>query len=245
MPYRRLPNTDQARIKALETAIEKDGCRENGNLVLSYKSVRDAANFLTNFKRLHQLYLQSFEIQVKASKKYQTQLKTVRLYISHFIQVLNMAVIRCEIKKENKKLYGLDLADYTVPDLSTETGILKWGESIIHGENERLKAGGVPIYNPTIAKVNVHFNIFTEAYHAQKTFQANTTRNLEKVSLMREKADELILDIWNQTEEAFKDYPAAEKIRKCQEFGVVYYYRTKEKKAIAAAKLQKKLSFND
>ncbi|MEG2946953.1 MAG: hypothetical protein RR837_09450, partial [Bacteroidales bacterium] len=81
MPYRRLPNTDQARIKALETAIEKDGCRDNGNLVLSYKSVRDAANFLNNFKRLHQLYLQSFEIQVKASKKYQTQLKTVRLYI--------------------------------------------------------------------------------------------------------------------------------------------------------------------
>lgn len=245
MPYRRLPNTDQARIKALENAIEKDGCRENGNLILSYKSVQDAANFLTNFKRLHQLYQQSFETQVKASKKYQTQLKTVRLYISHFIQVLNMAVIRNEIKKENKKLYGMEISDYTVPDLSTENSILKWGEQIIHGENERLKAGGVPIYNPTIAKVKVHFNIFTEAYYNQKTNQANTTRNQEKVALMREKADELILDIWNQVEEAFKDYPSAEKIYKCQEFGVVYYYRIKEKKAIEAAKLQKKLSFND
>ncbi|MEG1587488.1 MAG: hypothetical protein RR346_11520 [Bacteroidales bacterium] len=245
MPYRRLPNTDQARIKALETIVEKDDCRDNGTLVLSYKSVQDAANFLITFKRMHQLYLQSFEEQVKASKKYQKQVKTARLYISHFIQVLNMAIVRFEIKKENKKLYGLDINDYTVPDLSTEVNILKWGEWIIKGEDERLRAGGAPIYNPTIAKVKVHFNIFTEAYHNQKTFQANTTRNLEKVALMREKADELILDIWNQVEEAFKDYPSAEKIYKCQEFGVVYYYRTKEKKAIEAARLQKKLSFND
>lgn len=245
MPYRRLPNTDLARIKALETAIEKDGSRDNGKLIISYKAVSDARTFLANFKRVHQFYQQSYDVQVKASKKYQNQVKTARLYISHFIQVLNMAVIRNEIKKENKKLYGLDLQDYTVPDLSTEAGIIKWGEQIIQGENERLRAGGVPIYNPTIAKVNVHFNIFTEAYYTQKNYQANTARNLEKVAELRERADELILDIWNQIEDAFKDYPSVEKIYKCQEFGVVYYYRTKEKQAIEAAKLQKKLSFND
>lgn len=245
MPYRRLPNTDQARIKALESALEKEDYRENGNLIFSYNSIRETTNFLANFKRIHQLYLQSFETQVKANKKYQIKLKSVRLYISHFIQVLNMSVIRNEIKKENKKLYGLDITDYAVPDLSSETAIQKWGEAIINGENERIKSGGVPIYNPTIAKVKVHFNIFTEAYYNQKVFQNNTTRNLENVAQMREKADELILELWNQTEEAFKNYPPTEKLKRCQEFGVVYYYRTKEKKALEAAKLQKKLSFND
>ena len=108
-----------------------------------------------------------------------------------------------------------------------------------------MRTGGVPIYNPTIAKVNVHYNIFKDAYHNQKTLQANTARNLEKVSTMREKADQIILDIWNQIEEAFKDCVPAEKLQRCMDFGVIYYYRTKEKKALEAAKLQKKLSFND
>lgn len=245
MPYRRLPNTDQARIKALEGAIEKDGYRDQGQLIMSYHSVRQAANFLYNFKRVHSEYLSSFENQIRKNKKYQTQLKTVRLYISHFIQVLNMAVIRNEVRKENKRLYGMEPNEWAIPDLSTETAILSWGENIIRGENERIKAGGTPIYNPTIAKVKVHFTIFEEAYYNQKNLQLITNRNLEKVALMREKGDEIILDLWNQIEEAFSGYPATEKLMRCQEFGVVYYYRPKEKKALEAAKLQKKISFND
>ncbi len=245
MPYRRLPNTDVARIKALETAISKDGSRENDTLVIQYKSIQNASNFLLNFRRVHQLYLQSFEAQVKSSKKYQRQVKMARLYVSHFIQVLNMSVLRNEIKAEHKKLYELDTEDNTVPDLSGDAALLKWGEAIIKGEDERLRSGGVPIYNQTIAKVKVHYSIFKEAYFNQKTFQNNTNRNLEKVALMREKADELILDIWNQIEEVFVDYPPTDKILKCQEYGVVYYYRTKEKKALEAAKMQKKISFND
>lgn len=148
MPYRRLPNTDQARIRALENAITKDDIRENNQLVISYKSIQEARNFVEVFKRNNKLYAQNFDAQVKSSKKYQSQVKSVRLYISHFIQVLNMSVIRSEIKKENKLLYGLEIDDYTVPDLSSETFLLKWGEAIIKGEEERLKKGGVPVYNP-------------------------------------------------------------------------------------------------
>ena len=138
-----------------------------------------------------------------------------------------MCVIRKEIKKEKKKLYGLEANDFAVPELSSETALLKWGDNIIKGENQRIAERGVPIYNPTIAKVNVHYNIFTEAYYNQKVLQNNTNRNLEKVAVMREEADKIILDIWNQIEDCFKDLPADEKLKKCSEYGVVYYYRTK------------------
>ena len=243
MPYRRLPNTDQARIRALENAITKDDIRENNQLVISYKSIQEARNFVEVFKRNNKLYAQNFDAQVKSSKKYQSQVKSVRLYISHFIQVLNMSVIRSEIKKENKLLYGLEIDDYTVPDLSSETFLLKWGEAIIKGEEERLKKGGVPVYNPTIAKVKVHYNIFCESYRIQKGLRNNTAKSMDAVAELRPRADEIILEIWNQVEEIYKDYPSSVKIEKCQEFGVVYYYRTKEKRAIEAAKMQKKLSF--
>ncbi len=243
MPYRRLPNTDQARIRALENAISKDGVRENGQLVISYKTIQEARNFLEKFKRTYRLHAQNFEAQVKSSKKYQKQLKNARIYISHFIQVLNMCVIRNEIKKENKSLYNLDINDCAVPDLGSEAALIKWGESIIKGEDQRLSKGGAPVYNPTIAKVKVHYNIFCESYNIQKGLRNNTSKTMDEVAEMRPKADEIILDIWNQIEEVYKDYPASQKLIKCSDFGVVYYYRVKEQKAIEAAKLQKKLTF--
>ncbi|MDO5571814.1 MAG: hypothetical protein Q4F97_10195 [Bacteroidales bacterium] len=243
MPYRRLPNTDLARIRALETAIENEGIMENGKVVLSYKSVDDAKTFLPNFQRVHQLYLQSFETQVKSSKKYYLHLKNVRLYISHFIQVLNLAVVRNEVKKDAKKLYGLTPGDFGVPDLSSENSLLKWGESIINGEKERINNGGAPIYNPTIAKVSVHYNIFKESYYNQKVLQNNTSKNLAKISLMRDRADEIILELWNQAEETYKTLPTSLRIEKTQQLGVVYYCRPKEKKEIETNKLQKKIDF--
>ena len=245
MPYRRLPNTDHGRIKALELAVEKNGYREDGKLVLPYKLVNDASAFLDKFKQVHQLYQQSFDIQVKANKKYQKQVKTVRLYISHFIQVLNMSIIRNEIKRERKKLYGLESYGNQVPDLTTEASLLKWGDAVIRGESERVVQGGVPIYNPTIAKVKVQFSIFSDGYYNQKNLQNNTLQYQEKIALMRDCADELILQIWNHVEEIYAELPLSAKLNRCREFGVVYYYRPKEKQAIMSEKLQKKLDFND
>ena len=89
----------------METEISKDGKRFNGQLVMSFKTIQDARTFIARFSRERQQYLQCYDQQVKSSKKYQTQVKNVRLHISHFIQVLNMCVIRNELKKEQKKLY--------------------------------------------------------------------------------------------------------------------------------------------
>lgn len=36
------------------------------------------------------------------------------------------------------------------------------GTEIIDGENERIRNGGSPIYNPTIAKVQVHFEVLVQ-----------------------------------------------------------------------------------
>lgn len=233
MPYRRLPNTDQARIRALKAIVDKnDGFKVN-ELPVSFKTLADARNFLAKFDTAQRYYKQCLDNQVKSNKKYQSQLKMARLYISHFIQVLNLAVIRSEIKEDYKKFYGLEPTCYTVPDLTNEPSICEWGEKIIKGEKERLRKGGIPIYNPTIAKVNVHYDIFKESYELQKGLQSITNRSLEDLSSMRAQADEIILDIWNQVEKFFETLPADEKMKKCQEYGIIYYYRTSEKKKLS------------
>lgn len=230
MPYRRLPNTDQARIKALTLAVEKGEIYNVHTLAISLKTISEARNFLVRFESAQAYYKQCLDNQVRSNRKFQVNVKTARLYISHFIQVLNLAVIRAEIKEEYKDFYSLPRDSYSVPDLISESSILEWGDKIIKGEKERLRHGGIPIYNPTIAKVNVHYDIFKDGYESQKNLQNITNRSLEALASMREQADEIILDIWNQAERRFEHLSGKERLDKCSDYGVIYYYRTGEKK---------------
>lgn len=230
MPYRRLPNTDQARINALKTAVDKLENSSEGKLAVSFKTLTEARNFLVLFMQAHTYYKQCFTEQVSSNRKYQHTAKMVRLYVSHFIQVLNLSAIRFEIKEECKELYGLIPTDNTVPDLTNDSSIIEWGSKIINGEKERVRQGGVPIYNPTIAKVSVHYELFKEGYDQQKNLQKRTTRSIAAVAALREKADRIILEIWNQTEKSFEQLSGIDRLNKCREYGVIYYYRTGEKK---------------
>jgi hypothetical protein len=229
MPYRRLPNTDQARLRALRTAILQEENRNYGDQVVSYKTILDAKNYLGIFEKQLNQYQQTLERQVSANKHYQQIVHNARLYISHFIQVFNLSVIRGDIKKEHKLFYKLDQNIHIVPDLSTESALLNWGKCIIDGENERLRNGGLPIYNPTIAKVKVHYEVFKEYKSNQKLHQNTTNRNWEELVSIREKGDSIILDIWNQVEGKYKDEKPYTRLIKCQTYGLVYYYRKGEK----------------
>ena len=230
MPYRRLPNTDQARIRALKAAIVKG--RSFGDAetsVVSLKTWTDSRNFLQNFEAAHNYYVQCYSEQSKASSKHQANVKMARLYVSHFIQVLNLAILRDEIKPKLKKLYGLPEANI-VPDLLSESSLIEWGRKVIDGEQLRISQGGVPIYNPTIARVKVYYDIFLDSYEQQKGYQAKTAHSLERLASLRGKADELILDIWNQVEHYFSDVtPNTLRLDKCRDYGLIYYYRPTEK----------------
>ncbi len=230
MPYRRLPNTDQARIRALRSAVEKGETNDVYNLAISLKTFTEARNFLIKFEAAQKYYKQSYENQARTSRKHQNNVKTARLYISHFIQVLNLSVLRGEIKAIHKQFYGLDVDNYSVPDLISEAAMAEWGKKVIEGERKRTSQGGIPIYNPTIAKVKVHYDIFMEGYERQKNLQAITNRSLEELSSMRGRADELILDIWNQVEKKYEHtYPNEKRLNQCRDYGLIYYYRTGEK----------------
>ena len=228
MPYRRLPNTDQARLRALRTAIQQVEKQEFGNQVIAFKTVLEAKTYLNVFEKQLSQYQQTLDTQVSANKRYQQIVHNARLYISHFIQVLNLSVIRGDIKKDHKLFYQLDPSLHTVPDLSTEASLLQWGKCIIDGENERIRNGGLPIYNPAIAKVQVHFEVFKEYKSTQKIYQSTTNRNWEDLVNLRQKGDVIILNIWNQVEAKFRSEPPYTRTIKCQTFGLVYYYRKGE-----------------
>jgi|GEM_PF-19496 len=238
MPYRRLPNTDQARVRALSTALEESD-QQHLQLVISYQTQHEAKVLLQKFEQAIGLYKQTYENQVNANKDFQQIFRNARLYISHFIQVLNLAVQRSEIKTEYKKLYHLDPEDFSVPDMVSAESLIEWGQNIIEGEALRMKAGGIPLYNPAIAKVKVHYDIFKEYRDNQLFLQQNTARYGDKVSDLRQPVDDLILDIWNQIEGFFNDLPPYKRMESCKQFGVIYYYRRGEAELTPADDLPK------
>lgn len=228
MPYRRLPNTDNARIKALKTAINKCANTDFNDVAVSMKTLYKAKSAVGKFERMCKIYQQTFDTQIKANKSFQKQIKNVRMYLSHFIQVLYLAIIRNEIKQNNLSLYGLDESNLLVPNLSTNEMLMEWGEKIIQGEEKRISNGGVPIYNPTIAKVKVMYSIFKDGYNTQQIHQRATNRTQNEVVNFRKEIDLIILELWEQVENVTMDLPAQKKIDRNREYGIVYYYRKGE-----------------
>ena len=94
MPYRRLPNTDSARIRSLECVVNKDDMFLAPEPVLSYHIVTEANVFLPRFKSAYTIYHQYLDIQVKDNATYQVKLSNARMYIYHFIRISMQNKIR-------------------------------------------------------------------------------------------------------------------------------------------------------
>lgn len=228
MPYRRLPNTDTARVKALNIAISKGRELPPFRLAFSPKSYQKLQSFINKYENAMSFYRQCYSVQTKRNRKYLALLKKARIYISHFIQVLNMAILRGDMQPEVRTYFGIDIDENRLPSINTEMEIIKWGELLISGETRRILKGDSPVTNPPVALVKVRFENFMEAYHHQKTLQKNTSRALSNLSSLREEADRIILQIWNEVEESFRDLPDDLRREKAKEYGVVYVYRKNE-----------------
>lgn len=233
MPYRRLPNTDKARLKALKQAVQSAQEADYNDQALSYKTLSEAQRLAMQFEGQVSQYIDNSSARVAANRVHRRIFQNARMYISHFIQVLNMSVQRGEIKREYKTLYGLDPDASGLPTLQTDEDILYWGKKIIDGEMKRQSQGGFPIYNPAINKVKVHYDIFCENVPNHNMHTKATTRVYGDLEELRKDADVLILDIWNQVEAHYANRLPYDRMCCCKRYGVIYYYRPDEKKLSA------------
>jgi len=228
MPYRRLPNTDVARLKALKQAYQKGREMPPFKLAYSQSTFNKVQALLPSFEAAVRLYKSTYATGIAKGREYPALFKKAKLYISHFIQVMNMAVARGELHSNNRTFYGLDENDSKVPEMNTEAELIKWGELVIAGETERLKKSMTPITNPTIAVVKVRFEQLLDAYHSKKVNQKNNIRIHNNLSDLRSQADEIILSVWNEVEKHFSNLPDTMMREKAIEYGVAYVYRRNE-----------------
>jgi len=98
------------------------------------------------------------------------------------------------------------------------------------GEKERIKQGGNPISNPSIGMVATHFDIYNDAYTAQRKLRDRTNKDNKIMAELRPTIDDLILELWNVIEAHFANLPPKERYEQCSKFGVIYYYRKNEER---------------
>lgn len=238
MPYRRLPNTDAARLKALRVAISLSIRKSPIDLAYNQPTLIKAKNFLPLFEQTISRQKQAFKTQVDRSKQYLDLKEKAKLYISHFFQVMNMMIQRNELPEETREFYEINRANKSIPILNTDQELLDWGKNLIQGDLNRMRIGGKMITNPTAAVVRVHFEQFKHAYFYQKDLQKINNTSLQKIAQLRTEADQIILSIWNQVEEFFADIPDDDARREhCSEYGISYVFRPSERKKQFSEKL--------
>lgn len=230
MPYRRLPNTDAARRKALSIAYQKGKELTPFELSFSQHTFQRIQSFLPSYENALNASKSAYNSQVDRSTNYQNYYKKAKMYISHFIQVFSLAVQRGDIPKEQAAYFGFQDGEVKVPKLHSESDLIKWGEKLIHGEEQRRNKGLSAMTNPTIAVVKVRYEQFLEALKFQKTLQKNYHRALERVDELRKEADDIILAVWNEVEKSFEALEPDEKRKQAEKYGLIYIFRRSELK---------------
>ena len=228
MPYRRLPNTDSARMKSLKSAYEKGKDLPPFKLAFSPNSFRKMQAALPQFENAISEHKISLNLQAEKNKEYQKRLKKVKLYISHFIQVVNMAIARGDLTPETRNYFAMGEDEKKVPSLTTEEDVVWWGDQLIKGEQHRRNKGKNPITNPTIAIVKVHFDKFMEYHNYQKSLKDRSQRAQEHLNQRRSQIDGVIQQIWNEVEHTYGDLSEEMRREKAGEYGLTYVFRKNE-----------------
>ena len=242
MPYRRLPTTDKARLRALETALNKVNEISVKNIPFAKHSVEELQSVKNQFENTLKHYELNINQQSENNKKYKEVFETARLYLSHFMQVLLFASERGEING-GLKYYG-NLKDFggRIPSLTTEREILEWGKIMVDGEQKRVREGGSAIYSPSIALVKFKLEEFNDAAIFQQNLKRNTLRSFEKMQTLRKTTNEFISQLWTEIENHLElEATTAEQKRELAEaFGIVYVLRRKERKLLQQQKTERK-----
>ena len=228
MPYRRLPNTDASRKRAMGIALRKGKELPPHKVAFSSKTLIRLENFLPQFENNIKLYRDTLSSQGRKNREYYETVKKARMYLTHFIRVMNMAIFRGELQAETRAFFGLATDEATVPSLNSENELVTWGRRIIEGEETRIKKGGSPITNPTMAVVKVRFGNFLEALDQHNTISQKTTEYSKKIDALRNEADDIILNIWNEVEQTYAGQKEDLKKQMCESYGLVYFYRKSE-----------------
>jgi len=242
MPYRRLPTTDIARLRAMKKAMQVAG---EGILkpALAAQTIASLETFCQKFEQSLQQMKADRKMKTKRNQEVSILESKARMYILHFLQVIIMAVEREELKPDVLHFYGLESSPLKIPVIRSEKETLELGEKVVSGEQKRMASGGSPVYNPSIALVKVAYHEFKDAYINFSNYRETVSRSGDRFVQLRKQCNDVIASMWDEIEKSFEGLQPKHRRQKAQDYGVVYVFRRKEKKKLTGSDLQADLLF--
>lgn len=228
MPFRQLPASNPARLKALQAASSKAAIVDPTELAFSSDSKTKLDTVLPAFVNEVGEEGQALSAQAAATEALTVQKQRLTMWSSHFFQNLNMAIEREVLKESDRAFYQLDVSQTTLPPMSNEGDLLLWSGRIVPGETARTVAGGTPLPFPSSMEVDAERSQYTALRQEQSTRKDAYDDEQEDVDDMLEEVDELIRDIWDEVEFKFRREKPASLRRKAREYGVYYALRKGE-----------------
>jgi len=197
-------------------------------LAFSMKTLVRLQGFMPVFENAISHQRQTLVNQADKARSNQESARKARLYLTHFLRVMNMAVTRGELPPETRSFYGIATDDAGIPSLTTDNELVAWGKRIIEGEEYRIRRGNSPVTNPTIAVVKVRYEKFLETRNNYKTISRRAAECVNRTSELRQEADDIITTLWNEIETSFSGLTEAEKRASAENYGLVYVFRKNE-----------------
>lgn len=228
MPVIDRPNTDVQRLQALEAAKLRADLIPPGDLPFSAATLAALLAFLPIFRTEMQQRGSALSAQAASTSVADAAKELLKMFISHFFQVFNLGIERNDYTADQRAHFQLNVNQEELPELSTEMQIHTWANRIVNGDAARVAAGGAAMSNPTAAQVGTKLTAYVTAQGAQSVKKGEYDLEQEDVEGLRPQADEIIADIWDESEFTYRKETPSSKRRKCREVGVVYRPRPGE-----------------
>lgn len=224
MPYRRLPNTDISRTRAMESILKANRELE----IFDFHQIKKIKDKKSNFD----IFLSDYKMlktKIKQENiKYKKSFDIAKKYINHFIIVLNLAIERKEIKSIYRKYYHLE--DKKLPNIKNFYDLKLWNKNLMEGETMRTSKESKSITNPSIGEVNAYFEICHENFLFKSQLKEKLVKQQKQLNLVRKEIDNTIKELWDEIEQKFNKYPPIIRREKTKKFGIRYFYRNNEDK---------------
>jgi len=225
MPTRLLPQADAGHLEALEGASFKLSTLPPGEpRILAASTEARLREFLPRFRAELAGRQAVSGQQTEATLAAEERKAALRLTVTHLFRTLNMAIERGEtgFRAGDRTYFGLDASQETLPKMEREAALLRVARSVVAGEAKRIAAGGKPIPMPSGVEIGALLHEVTALLTAQQQLISTNDKEAQGVSALREDVAELVRDIWDELEFAYRKESAPALRRRCREWGVVY-----------------------
>lgn len=219
MGYRRLPTTDRARYLALERMSTMIG---KGDMGVLLRKEKELVGLINEFGSLLDKRASLAEQKKNLNQTKNSLLNSLRLYVSHFFQVLNFSIDRGEMEKTVRKLYGSQVNMGNIPELSNVEQLDFWVGRIIKGEKKRVSIDKLPISHPSVKKIEQQQKELKTKQRELAKIEAEIQKNKLFILSSRTKVDPFIKQAWNEIEAKYSNETIAARQQKAARYGVVY-----------------------